>query len=199
MIDKTVTLFAESKIPLPQGEFTFRVFRTESGVEHVVVSQGTFPPDDQHPVFVRIHSECLTGEAFGSLRCDCQRQLLLALETIAGRGEGIVVYLRSQEGRGIGLGNKIRAYALQDTGCDTVEANERLGFDSDLRDFSIAAKMLKALGVTHVELNTNNPQKIAEVEEQGLVVTLRLPSLVPSNPHNRRYLETKAKRMGHKM
>jgi GTP cyclohydrolase II len=150
------------------------------------------------PPLVRIHSECLTGDALGSLKCDCGPQLDEALAQIAASGWGILLYLR-QEGRGIGLVNKLRAYALQDQGFDTVDANLRLGFDDDERDFSVAARMLEALGQARVRLLTNNPGKVAALEALGVEVTERVPLRLPANPHNEAYLATKRDRSGHQL
>ncbi len=147
-------------------------------------------------VVTRLHSECLTGDALGSLRCDCREQLGAGLERICAEPRGVLLYLR-QEGRGIGLLNKIRAYSLQDHGLDTVDANLALGFRDDERDYAIAAHMLASLTVGSVRLLTNNPRKIAQLEQHGIVVRDRLPHVIPANTHNRFYLETKAKRSGH--
>jgi GTP cyclohydrolase II len=144
----------------------------------------------------RLHSECVTGDVMGSLRCDCRDQLLEGLKLIAGMERGILLYLR-QEGRGIGLINKVRAYALQDRGLDTVDANLALGFRDDERDYAIAAHMLKSLNIRSVKLMTNNPKKVGELVRYGIEVSGRLPHVIPPNPHNRFYLETKAKRSGH--
>ena len=148
------------------------------------------------PLFVRIHSQCFTSEVFGSLRCDCRQQLDRAQEHIAELGRGLLIYLQ-QEGRGIGLANKIRAYNLQDDGADTIEANHQLGFPDDLRDFSAAGQLLKQLDVRQIYLHTNNPEKIAAVEAAGIKVSEVVPSLTPPNIHNARYLQTKAQHMGH--
>jgi len=163
--------------------------------EAIALTMGPFPTE-QAP-FVRIHSECLTGESFGSLTCDCRDQLELALAEIGRRGHGAVIYLR-QEGRGIGLGNKIRAYALQAAGADTIEANHQLGFATDLRDFAVAAAILEDLGVQRVALHTNNPDKRRALEERGITVE-RLPAHGRVNAHNRRYLETKQSKLGHEL
>lgn len=163
--------------------------------EHVALVLGT--PNGQPPL-VRIHSECLTGDVFGSLKCDCGPQLAAALERIAASGWGVLVYLR-QEGRGIGLINKLRAYALQDQGFDTVDANVRLGFDDDERDFSVAARMLIALGQREVRLLTNNPRKAAALEALGIAVAERMPLQAGANPHNQAYLDTKRDRSGHQL
>jgi GTP cyclohydrolase II len=145
-----------------------------------------------------VHSECLTGDALGSLKCDCGPQLAEALAQIAAAGWGILLYLR-QEGRGIGLVNKLRAYALQDQGFDTVDANVRLGFDDDERDFAVAARMLEALGQRRVRVLTNNPYKVAALEELGIAVAERVPLQIPANPHNESYLATKRDRSGHQL
>jgi len=150
----------------------------------------------EEPLFVRIHSQCFTSEVFGSLRCDCRQQLDLAQAHIAELNRGLLIYLQ-QEGRGIGLANKVRAYQLQDAGADTIEANHQLGFPDDLRDFSAAGQLLKQLNVRKILLHTNNPEKIAAVQAAGVTVSDIVPSLTPPNEHNARYLHTKAQRMGH--
>lgn len=165
----------------------------EEAVEHVALVIGT--PDGRPPL-VRLHSECLTGDVFGSLKCDCGPQLDAALARIAGEGWGVLLYLR-QEGRGIGLVNKLRAYALQDQGFDTVDANLRLGFGVDLRDFRLAARMLRLLGQERVRLLTNNPAKVAGLEAAGVTVIERVPHAITANPHNAHYLDTKRDRTGH--
>jgi len=148
------------------------------------------------PSLVRIHSECLTGDVFGSLRCDCGEQLEEALKLVGSAGCGVVIYLR-QEGRGIGLENKILAYHLQERGLDTVEANLALGFPADLREYSVAASILRELGIRKIRLITNNPAKLDDLEEAGIEVVERVPLIVKSNPHNARYLQTKKHRLGH--
>ncbi|BBD99366.1 GTP cyclohydrolase II [Sphingobium amiense] len=163
--------------------------------EHVALVVGR---RDATPPVIRIHSECLTGDVLGSLKCDCGPQLHQALHQIADARWGILLYLR-QEGRGIGLVNKLRAYALQDQGFDTVDANVRLGFAIDARDFSVAARMLDLLGVREVRLLTNNPNKVAGLEAAGIRVAERLPIILPANPHNERYLATKRDRTGHQL
>jgi len=147
---------------------------------------------------VRVHSECLTGDVFGSLRCDCGDQIALAMENIASEGRGVFLYMR-QEGRGIGFHNKIRAYALQDEGLDTVEANISLGFPSDLRDYGIGAQILADLGLHQIRLLTNNPKKVIGLEGYGLKVVETLPLITTPNPYNRDYLETKRKKLGHRL
>ena len=169
-------------------------FEEVGGREHVALTLGTI--DDGEPVLSRLHSECLTGDALFSLRCDCGFQLEAALSAIAAEGRGALLYLR-QEGRGIGLINKIRAYQLQDGGADTVEANERLGFPADMRDFRIARHMLDQLGVSRVRVMTNNPRKIETLRSAGIDVVERVPLEVGRNPHNDRYLDTKASKLGH--
>jgi len=162
--------------------------------EHVALVRGEL--DGDQPVLVRVHSECLTGDVFHSLRCDCGEQIDLAMEAIASEGRGVFLYMR-QEGRGIGLHNKIRAYALQDRGLDTVEANEALGFGSDIRDYGIGAQILADLGVRNLRLLTNNPRKVIGLEGYGLQVVETVPIVTEPTPHNVRYLETKLKKMGH--
>ena len=150
----------------------------------------------KHDVLTRLHSECVTGDALGSLRCDCRDQLEHALRRVSRQDRGIVLYMR-QEGRSIGIMNKVRAYALQDRGMDTVEANLALGFPDDARDYAIAAGMLEAMGVGSIKLMTNNPNKVAQLEQHGVPVSGRVPHLLPPNPHNRFYLQTKQRRSGH--
>ena len=168
----------------------------ETGKEHVALTLGDV--GDGEPVLTRIHSECLTGDALFSLRCDCGEQLHTALMAIATEGRGALLYLR-QEGRGIGLINKIKAYRLQDAGADTVEANEALGFGADLRDYSICKPMLDHLGIRKLRLMTNNPRKVEAMEELGMSVVERIPLETPHNPHNQKYLATKAGKLGHLM
>ena len=164
--------------------------------EHVAIVKGEPTQFDDQPVMVRMHSECLTGDALGSLRCDCRMQLQAALKMIDNAGQGVVVYLR-QEGRGIGLINKLKAYSLQDLGLDTVEANERLGFPADLRDYGMGAQMLMDLGIHKIRLITNNPRKIAGLKGYGLEVVDRVPLLIEATDYNSYYLTTKAKKLGH--
>lgn len=184
-----------STLPTRWGRFDIHGFEDPfKGKEHIAITMGDCTLDD--PLLIRIHSECLTGDALGSLRCDCGEQLQRAMRTIAERGRGAILYLR-QEGRGIGLVNKIRAYNLQDQGADTVEANERLGFGADMRDYSICAPMLQHLGASSVRLMTNNPRKIKALKELGINVVDRVPIETDSNPHNAAYLSTKAGKLGH--
>jgi GTP cyclohydrolase II len=189
-----ISIYGEAPLPTHRGLFRTVVFRdAESGAEHVALALGDVAGD---AVPVRVHSECLTSEVLGSLKCDCRAQLDRALDLIAERGRGVLVYLR-QEGRGIGLGNKIRAYALQAKGHDTYEANRLLGFPDDLRRYDVAADMLRLLGVRSVDLITNNPLKLAGLEEAGVKVRGRIQLPSPSNPHNVEYLRVKRERTGH--
>jgi 3,4-dihydroxy 2-butanone 4-phosphate synthase/GTP cyclohydrolase II len=189
---------AEASLPSAFGAFRAIGYRNElDGSEHVAIVKGE-PQKATAPVLVRVHSECLTGDAFGSLRCDCRPQLEAALRMIEAAGEGVVVYLR-QEGRGIGLINKLRAYSLQDTGLDTVEANERLGFPADLRNYGVGAQILSDLGVHRLRLITNNPRKIAGLGGYGLQVEDRVPLVMDPGTHNADYLQTKRTKLGHLM
>jgi len=185
----------QAKLPTKWGDFTlYALEKTSDNKEHVALGMGDLSNDE--PLLVRVHSECLTGDAFASLRCDCGPQLDAALEKIAEQGRGMVVYLR-QEGRGIGLVNKIRAYALQDQGQDTVEANINLGFAADQRKFDVAAELLSALGVKHIRLMTNNPIKVEALKSANIDVVERVPMKYGKNPHNEHYLSTKHGKMGH--
>lgn len=188
--------FSESDLPTERGHFRIVIFRDRrNGKEHVAMVKGNVSGLEGVPV--RLHSECLTSEIFGSLRCDCRAQLDRAMDFIAQQGCGVLLYLR-QEGRGIGLGNKIRAYALQqEHGLDTVEANLKLGFADDLRRYDVAGEMLRSLGVKSVDLITNNPLKIAGLVEEGIPVRRRIPSRTMTNPLNVNYLKTKRDRSGH--
>ena len=193
--ERFVTRVASASLPTEFGQFTIHGYVDEvRGDEHVALTMGDVADDE--PVLVRMHSECLTGDSLHSLRCDCGFQRDAALRAIAAEGRGVLVYLR-QEGRGIGLLNKIKAYALQDAGSDTVEANERLGFAPDLRDYGVGAQVLVDLGVRRLRLLTNNPRKIAALRGFGLEVVERVPLRVGENDHNRRYLRTKAEKLGH--
>lgn len=185
--------YAHTKLPTEHGVFDVRVFRAEDGTEHLAISVGDCSGED---VLVRVHSECMTSEVFGSLKCDCKSQLDAALKMIQGRGRGAVLYLR-QEGRGIGLGNKMRAYELQEHGVDTVDANRHLGFGDDLRQYDMVPTMLGGMGVDSVALITNNPAKVEGLEEAGVRVVDRVPLLTGVNEINAHYLETKRRRMGH--
>lgn len=189
----SVEWLAEARLPTPEGTFTMKLFKEHpSGVEHVALVMGELTG----PVLLRVHSECMTGDLFGSLRCDCGPQLHFALKQIGQAGQGVVLYLR-QEGRGIGLANKLRAYALQDEGLDTVEANLRLGFAADLRRFDVAAHMLNALGVSQVRLMTNNPRKVSTLQDAGVNVVERVPVRIEPQSENEHYLATKALKLGH--
>ena len=188
-------IVSRARLPVEAAEQAEIIaFRTpEAGLEHVALMIGS---PNGHPPLVRLHSECLTGDVLGSLKCDCGPQLQAALRLMAEHGWGILLYLR-QEGRGIGLINKLRAYALQDQGFDTVDANTRLGFAIDARDFSVAARMLTLLGQDKIRLLTNNPDKVGRLQAEGISVVERVPHKLPPNPHNARYLETKRDRTGH--
>jgi GTP cyclohydrolase II len=192
-----LAIASRARLPIAEAEQAEIVaFRTEGDAsEHVALLIGA--PSGQPPL-VRLHSECLTGDVLGSLKCDCGPQLHDAIAAIAASGWGILLYLR-QEGRGIGLVNKLRAYALQDQGFDTVDANLRLGFEDDERDFTVAARMLEALGQAKVRLLTNNPRKVAGLEGAGVEVSDRVPLHAGLNPHNRDYLDTKKRRSGHQL
>lgn len=186
---------AEANMPTAYGEFRIAAFEnTLSGEHHIALIMGDIASDE--PVLVRVHSECVTGDAFHSLRCDCGEQLNAALMQISREGRGVLLYMR-QEGRGIGLVNKIRAYELQDVGADTVEANVRLGFPSDMRDYGIGAQILSDLGVRKMRLLTNNPQKIAGLSGHGIEITERVPIQIQENESNKFYLKTKKEKMGH--
>lgn len=193
--DRSVVREAEAALPTRYGEFRVVGYRDAlTGQEHAALVMGTIT--DGGPVLVRVHSECLTGDAFHSLRCDCGFQRDLSLERIAREGRGVLVYLR-QEGRGIGLINKIRAYSLQDTGLDTVEANLALGFPPDLRDYGVGAQILRELGIRRLRLLTNNPRKVRALRGFGLEVLERVPLRAGDNPHNAKYLAAKRERLGH--
>lgn len=192
----TVIEIARARMPsaFSEGELEMRAFRdTATGIEHVALVKlltAGVP-------LVRIHSECLTGEAFGSLRCDCGPQLQEAIRQVDASSGGAVIYLRGHEGRGIGLANKIRAYALQDKGLDTVEANLALGFTADARDFAVAARILEALGMTEVALLSNNPAKALALQDHGITIATVHPIEIDPNPHNKRYLAVKRDKFGH--
>ena len=184
-----------SKLPTPWGEFAIHGFEDlENRKEHLALTMGDV--SDGEPVLARVHSECLTGDALFSMRCDCGPQLEAAMRNIADAKRGVLLYLR-QEGRGIGLLNKLRAYKLQDEGADTVEANEKLGFEADMREYDMCQAMLEHLGVSRVNLMTNNPRKVAALERIGVTVAERIELRTGENPHNSKYLATKAGKLGH--
>ncbi|NLA75198.1 MAG: bifunctional 3,4-dihydroxy-2-butanone-4-phosphate synthase/GTP cyclohydrolase II [Deltaproteobacteria bacterium] len=192
-----VRVVAETILPTPYGEFkAYGVINDIDSHEHLALVKGEIDPDKE--VLVRVHSQCLTGDVFGSFRCDCGSQLAKAMKIIEGEGLGVILYLQ-QEGRGIGLANKLRAYALQDKGLDTVEANEKLGFEADLRDYGVGAQMLHSLGIRKMRMMTNNPKKIKGIEGYGLEVTGRVPIECEPKPENMRYLLTKCQKLGHMM
>lgn len=187
---------SSAKLPTVHGEFDIHVFENKKKQEHILLSVG-LPCDDPTKIpLIRLHSECLTGDAFGSLKCDCGAQLATAMQMIQAHGLGAILYLR-QEGRGIGLVNKIRAYALQDQGHDTLEANLLLGLPADARTYEMCKVMLDHVGITKVALMTNNPNKMHELTELGIDVVKRIPLIVGVNPHNQDYLSVKGVKMGH--
>jgi GTP cyclohydrolase II len=180
-------------LPTRYGSFVLQIFTAADGVEHMALVKGQ-PGDD---CLVRLHSECATGDILGSLRCDCRDQLEESMEMINLAGEGLLVYIRGHEGRGIGLGNKIRAYALQEQGMDTMDANIHLGFAPDERDYDAAVKILQHFGLKRVRLLTNNRAKIAALQDAGITVSQHVPLWTAINPHNETYIATKRARMGH--
>ena len=194
-VDKMVEKISEAEIPTVFGKWNVKLYRSlVDGAEHVALVKGVI--EKNKPTLVRVHSECFTGDILGSMRCDCQDQLLAAMEAIDREGSGVVLYMR-QEGRGIGLANKLKAYALQDQGLDTVEANQELGFKPDLRDYGTGAQILKDLGLSELRLITNNPRKIVGLEGHGLTVVERISLSTPSQPHNAKYLKAKKEKLGH--
>jgi 3,4-dihydroxy 2-butanone 4-phosphate synthase/GTP cyclohydrolase II len=193
--EKLVKKVATAKLPTKYGDFTAIAYKSDiDNDEHLALVMGDIKT--KKPVLVRVHSECLTGDIFGSMRCDCGEQVIQSIKRIAEEGRGILLYMR-QEGRGIGFHNKICAYELQDKGLDTIEANLSLGFEADLRDYGIGAQILVDLGLHKIRLITNNPKKVIGLEGYGIKVMETVPIIIPPNPHNRRYLETKQKKMGH--
>lgn len=195
--DTIIEIGERVKLPTDRGEFDFIPFRqTSNGLEHAALIKGTWTKDE--PVLVRVHSSCFTGDIFGSLRCDCGPQLHKAMEMVEKEGKGAVIYL-SQEGRGIGLLNKIKAYRLQDEGMDTVQANLKLGFGEDERDYGVGASIMRALGLGKVRLISNNPVKRAGLEGYGIKIVETIPLVIESNPYNKFYMETKANKMGHNL
>ncbi len=192
--ERFVRRVVETLLPTPYGEFQLIVYESSvDGQAHMAIVLGDIR---QPPVLVRVHSQCLTGDVFGSFRCDCGPQLESALRMVQEAGRGVILYLR-QEGRGIGLVNKIKSYALQDQGLDTVEANQALGFEPDLRNYGIGAQILADLGLTQIRLMTNNPRKVVSLEGFGLAIVERVPLQVPSTPANAKYLKAKRDKLGH--
>ncbi|MDE2221846.1 MAG: bifunctional 3,4-dihydroxy-2-butanone-4-phosphate synthase/GTP cyclohydrolase II [Candidatus Omnitrophica bacterium] len=194
--EKLVQRVEEAALPTEYGDFKMVAYESlVDGVIHVALVKGTI--DSAQPILVRAQSECLTGDVFGSLRCDCNSQLKAAMKAINEAGQGVVLYIRQHEGRGIGLVNKLKAYNLQDDGMDTVEANQALGFAADLRDYGIGAQILVDLGVKQIQLLTNNPRKIVGLEGYGLTVIERVPIKIPHNTTNENYLKAKKNKLGH--
>lgn len=193
--EKLVKKVVSTRLPTKYGKFDIHVYKSENdNKEHIALVKGDVHPEK--PILVRVHSECLTGDVFGSMRCDCNDQLVAAFKMVEKEGAGIILYMR-QEGRGIGLSNKIRAYKLQDEGLDTVEANEKLGFRPDLRDYGIGAQILRDLGVRQMRLMTNNPKKVVGLHGYGLDIVERIPLEALPHEHNEKYLRTKRDKLGH--
>jgi 3,4-dihydroxy 2-butanone 4-phosphate synthase/GTP cyclohydrolase II len=193
--ERLVHRVAEARVPTEYGEFTIIGYRNDvDGAEHVALVHGAV--DGEANVLVRMHSKCLTGDVFGSQRCDCGPQLRAAMQKITEEGRGVIVYL-DQEGRGIGLLNKLRAYELQDSGADTVQANQKLGFAPDLRNYGIGAQILRDLGLSTIRVMTNNPRKLVGIDGYGLEIVERVPLTVPPHPENQSYLDVKRDKLGH--
>jgi len=196
--EKLVEKIATVDLPTSRGFFTAHAYRdiNDENLDHVHMALVKGEIRGKKNILVRVHSECLTGDVFGSLRCDCGAQLARAMEMIESEGEGVLLYMR-QEGRGIGIAGKLKAYILQEKGMDTVEANEALGFPADLRDYGIGAQILKDLGAGSIRLITNNPRKVVGLQGYGLEITERVPLVIPPNPFNERYLDAKEAKLGH--
>jgi GTP cyclohydrolase II len=192
---KTLERYSSCKLPTLYGLFDLVVYRSDKGEEIAVIA--TEELNASGAPFVRVHSQCFTAEVIGSLKCDCREQLVYALERIGSEKDGGAIIYLPQEGRGIGLGNKVKAYSLQDKGADTLEANHLLGFEGDLRDFNMAAEILTDMGISKVRLNTNNPDKLHAILDAGIEVAAVVPSVGNENKHNKKYLQTKAEKMGH--
>lgn len=186
---------SSASLPTKYGTFTISIYKDDNGTEHVVLTKNL---QKDKPMFVRIHSSCMTGDIFGSLRCDCGPQLEHSMKLLGEQESGLLIYLH-QEGRGIGLRNKIKAYALQDQGLDTVEANEKLGFPADARHYDAAAAILQELGITDIRLLTNNPDKVEQLTKYGIKVVERVPLEIPPNTYNHKYLETKKQKLHHEL
>ena len=195
--ERLVERQVDVQLPTAHGDFQLIAYRqSTTGEEHLALVKGEWSPDE--PVLVRVHSSCVTGDIFGSCRCDCGPQLHRAMEMIDAAGKGVIVYMQ-QEGRGIGLLNKLKAYKLQEQGADTVEANVMLGFDMDARDYGVGAQILHDLGVRKMRLLTNNPRKRTGLIGYGLEIVDNVPIEIPANPHNERYLRTKKEKLGHSL
>jgi 3,4-dihydroxy 2-butanone 4-phosphate synthase / GTP cyclohydrolase II len=187
---------ASAHLPTEWGDFVISAFRdSETQLEYIALIKGSV--NGMKDVLVRIHSGCVTGDIFTSKKCDCREQLVASMQSIEAEGNGVIIYDTQQEGRGLGLSEKIKAYALQENGLDTVQANHELGFDSDLRDYSAAANIIEFLKIVSIQLLTNNPDKINQMKKYGIIITKRVPVLIAPNKHNSNYLSTKKQKMGH--